>query len=344
MKDDIVSLKLEDLEKYFSEIGEKKYRAKQVFGWLHKKLETDFYNMSNISANLKKTLDDDFHIVKGEILEKHISDKNGTIKYLFKLDDRNIIESVFMKHSYGNSVCVSTQAGCKMGCAFCASTVNGLSRNLTASEMLTQIYEITKDTNEKISNIVLMGSGEPLDNFSNVIDFIKIINHEEGLNIGERHITLSTCGLVDKMKELQDLKLQITLAISLHAPNDEIRRCIMPIAKRYKLNDLLKACRDYANTTKRRITFEYSLINEVNDSVDNARELSKILKGIMCHVNLIPVNVVSHDDFKSSSKKEVEDFYNILKSNGHEVTIRKSLGNDINASCGQLRNTKLNTL
>ncbi|MGN1317500.1 MAG: 23S rRNA (adenine(2503)-C(2))-methyltransferase RlmN, partial [Lachnospirales bacterium] len=291
----------------------------------------------NISKDLREKLKENYSLSHLNIVKKLKSNEDGTIKYLFDLGDGIYIESVFMKYEYGNSVCISSQAGCRMGCKFCASTVDGLDRNLLAGEMAEQIYEIERDTGERISNIVIMGSGEPLDNYDNLIKFLSIINDKEGQEIGLRHITVSTCGLVDKIYELSKLKLQITLAISLHAPNDEIRKKTMPVANKYSIENLIKAAKDYADTTGRRVTYEYALIQGVNDSKENALELADRLKHSLCHINLIPVNDVKENNFTRSSEKNIKNFAELLKSKGIETTIRRRLGSDINAACGQLR-------
>lgn len=336
-KQDLKSMSLEELQMFMGSIGEAKFRAKQIFEWLHKKQAGDFEEMTNISKNLREKLSNEAKISYVKILEKHVSKQDNTTKYLFALENDNIIESVLMRYNYGNAVCISTQVGCRMGCTFCASTLDGVERNLTAGEMLSQIYEIQKDTGERVSSVVLMGSGEPLDNYDNVLKFIRLLNDKDGLNIGQRHITLSTCGLIEKMYNLADEGLQITLAVSLHAPNDEIRNKIMPISKKNNMERLLEACKYYSDTTKRRITFEYAMINGVNDSIDCARELSEKLRNMLCHVNLIPVNDVKERNYKKSSGETVEKFAEFLNSKGIETTVRRKLGSDINAACGQLR-------
>ncbi len=336
-KQDLKSMSLEELQIFMGSIGEAKFRAKQIFEWLHKKQAGDFEEMTNISKNLREKLSNEAKISYVKILEKHVSKQDNTTKYLFALENDNIIESVLMRYNYGNAVCISTQVGCRMGCTFCASTLDGVERNLTAGEMLSQIYEIQKDTGERVSSVVLMGSGEPLDNYDNVLKFIRLLNDKDGLNIGQRHITLSTCGLIEKMYNLADEGLQITLAVSLHAPNDEIRNKIMPISKKNNMERLLEACKYYSDTTKRRITFEYAMINGVNDSIDYARELSEKLRNMLCHVNLIPVNDVKERNYKKSSGETVEKFAEFLNSKGIETTVRRKLGSDINAACGQLR-------
>ncbi len=336
MADDIKSLYIEEIEGMLKEMGEPKFRAKQIFSWLHAKKAKTFDEMTNLSKPLREKLGEKFKISNVKILEKLVS-SDGTTKYLFSLDDGNVIESVLMRYSYGNAVCVSTQVGCRMGCGFCASTLNGLERNLEAGEILSQIYEISRDIDERISSVVLMGSGEPLDNYDNVIRFIRLLNSRDGADIGQRHITLSTCGLAEKIDKLRGENLQITLAISLHAPNDEIRGKTMPVSRKYDMETLLSACRRYSEETKRRITFEYALIRGVNDSAACAKELASKLKGMLCHVNLIPVNDVKEREYVRSSEEQIKSFASILMGRGIETTIRRKLGSDINAACGQLR-------
>ena len=337
MKKDLRSLTLEELQAEMAEIGEAKFRAKQIFRWMHVKYVSDFSEMTDLSENLRKKLDENYEIGRVRQVKKIVSKEDNTTKYLFELENNYIIESVFMRYSYGNTMCISTQAGCRMGCAFCASTIGGVEKSLSPSEMLAQIYEAEKDTGEKVNGVVLMGSGEPLDNYDNVIKFIKLINSKDGKNMGQRHITLSTCGLINKMYELADEDLQITLAVSLHAPNDGIRNTIMPVSKANPMDKLLEACRYYTDKTKRRITFEYSLIKGVNDSPQNAKELASKLKGMLCHVNLIPINDVKERDYVRSSSETIKTFEEILLSRGIETTVRRKLGSDIDAACGQLR-------
>ncbi|MBP3338099.1 MAG: 23S rRNA (adenine(2503)-C(2))-methyltransferase RlmN [Lachnospiraceae bacterium] len=337
MEKDIKSMNYDSLCEYIVNLGEKKFRAKQLYQWLHEKLVTDFDMMTNMPKNLLEKLKEDSYITKFNILQVLESKIDGTRKYLFELSDHNVIESVFMKYKHGNSVCISTQVGCRMGCKFCASTLDGMERNLTASEMLEQIYAITRHTGERISNVVLMGSGEPLDNFENVLAFLDMISDENGLNISQRNLTLSTCGLVPNIYKLADLKYQITLAISLHASDDETRKELMPIAKRYSIDEILEACRYYFEQTGRRLTFEYSLVAGVNDTVDGASKLGELLKDINCHINLIPVNPIKERDFKQSEKDNIEKFKNRLERYGINVTIRREMGRDINGACGQLR-------
>ena len=337
MKADLRSMTPEELQKEMESIGEAKFRAKLIFRWLHVKYADNFEEMTDLSENLRNKLNDNYIIGGVKIVRKLVSKEDNTTKYLFELENNYIIESVFMQYSYGNTVCISTQAGCRMGCTFCASTLDGVEKSLTPAEMLAQIYAIEKDKGEKVSGVVLMGSGEPLDNYENVLKFIKLINCKDGKNMGQRHITLSTCGLIDKMYELADEQLQITLAVSLHAPNDEIRNRIMPISRAYPMEKLLEACRHYAEKTKRRITFEYALIKGVNDSAENARELASRLKGLLCHVNLIPVNDVKERNYVRSTNESIKKFEEILISRNIETTVRRKLGSDIDAACGQLR-------
>lgn len=336
-KIDIKNLTLEQLEQEIINMGEAKFRAKQIFSWLHQKNVCSFEEMSNISKDFKQKLNDKFKITEIEIVDKLVSSVDKTNKYLFKLENNHIIESVLMKYSYGNAVCISSQVGCRMGCTFCASTLEGLERNLTTAEMVSQIYKIQQDSKEKIRSIVLMGSGEPFDNFDNFLKFIEIINHKDGLNIGQRHITVSTCGIVPKIYELADKKLQINLALSLHAPTDEKRRNIMPIAKKYTVKEIVDACKYFAETTKRRVTYEYALIAGVNDTEEDAKEIIKLLKGSLAHINLIPVNDVKERNYVKSSKENIRKFADTLIKAGIETTVRRELGSDINAACGQLR-------
>lgn len=328
---------LEELQELMAQMGEAKFRAKQIFGWLHDKQVHTFSEMTNLSQTLRARLEAETKIGGVTMVERLLSKEDGTRKYLFALENGSVIESVLMQYDYGNTVCVSTQAGCRMGCRFCASTLDGVERSLTPSEMLSQVYVIQKDLGQRISGVVLMGSGEPLDNYENVLRFIRLLNDPAGQNMGQRHITLSTCGLIEKMYDLAEENLQITLAVSLHAPNDEIRRQIMPVAKANPMDRLLKACVDYAEHTKRRITFEYALIQGVNDSDACARELGEKLHGMLCHVNLIPMNPVKERNFTKSSAAQVQRFAQLVQHSGVETTIRRRLGSDIDAACGQLR-------
>ena len=341
-KIDIKSMNIAELEDLLKELGEPKFRAKQIFDWLHAKQVDSFEEMTNLSKGLREKLSETASINGVEIVRKLVSQIDGTRKYLFALSDGAIIESVLMKYEHGNTVCISTQVGCRMGCKFCASTLDGVERGLTAGEMLSQIYAIQKDCGERVHGTVLMGSGEPLDNYDNVVKFLRLINDPKGQNMGQRHITLSTCGLVDKMYDLAEEDLQITLAVSLHAPNDGIRTQTMPIAKVYSMDKLLQACRDYADRTKRRITFEYALIHGVNDGDEHAWELVKKLRDMLCHVNLIPVNDVKERNYVKSTADRVKRFAGILNDNGVETTVRRKLGSDIDAACGQLRRSHMN--
>lgn len=337
---DIKALTLEQLNNLMTEMKQPKFRAKQIFKWLHSDGVKSFDKMTNISKELRLKLAEEYFISDCEIEDKYVSSIDGTVKYLFRLYDGEYVESVVMKYKYGSTICVSSQVGCKMGCTFCASTLAGFKRNLTAGEIESQLHSAQKDLGIRISHIVMMGIGEPLDNFDNVKAFLKNVNDENGLNISMRNITLSTCGIVPKIYELMDMDLQLTLTISLHAPNDEIRSNTMPINNRYNIDELLKACIEYGKKTGRRVSFEYTLIKDVNDSEDAALELADRLKGSLCHVNLIPVNDVRERDNKRGSKADIIKFQNILKRNGINATIRRTLGADINASCGQLRRLK----
>ena len=339
---DLKDFEYDELIDFFKENGEPKFRAEQVFSWLHKGVES-YDEMSNLPKNLKEKLKSISYVSTLRVREKYVSQIDGTIKYLFELPDGNCIESVLMRYHHGITICISSQVGCRMGCRFCASTIGGLYRNLTAGEILNQIIFAQKDAGERISNVVMMGIGEPLDNYDNVITFLHNVNHEKGLNIGYRHITLSSCGVVPKIRELAAENLPITLTISLHAPNDEIRDKIMPVNHKYKIKELFRACKDYAEKTGRRLSFEYSLIHGVNDSVKNADELAELVKPLHAHVNLIPVNKVEEREFKKGSKAEINAFLNKLVSRGVNATVRRELGSDIAASCGQLRKKTLNT-
>lgn len=336
-KQDIKSFDINELKDVCNILNEKPFRAKQLFSWLHVKKVNSFDEMTNISKDFRQKLEAEYEIINVRIADVKKSKLDGTCKFLFELHDNNIIESVFMRYKHGNSVCISSQAGCRMGCKFCASTIDGLVRNLSASEMASQIYEIEKYTNERVSNIVVMGSGEPLDNYENLVKFINIISCPEGINISQRNITVSTCGLVPKIDELSELDLQITLALSLHATTQEKRKNLMPVANKYKLDEVIAACKRYFDKTGRRITFEYSLVSGVNDTYEDARELIRLIKHINCHVNLIPVNPIKERNFVQSKKKDIDNFKNILEKSGINVTIRREMGRDINGACGQLR-------
>ena len=336
-KIDIKSLNYDELADYIVSIGEKKFRAAQLYSWMHEKLACSYDEMTNISDKLKKVLKENTLYTCLEPVRVQESQIDGTKKYLFRLYDGNLIESVFMRYHHGNSVCISSQVGCKMGCRFCASTLNGCVRNLEPSEMLDQIYRIQSLTGERVSNIVIMGSGEPMDNYDNVVKFLGLINSDKGLNISQRNITVSTCGLVPRIKQLAELKLQITLAISLHAPNDELRKTMMPIAYTYSIEQIMDACRYYLSQTARRISFEYSLVKGVNDSTECARQLIKLVHGMNCHINLIPVNPIKERDYEQSEKNSIHNFKEILEKAGVNVTIRREMGRDIDGACGQLR-------
>ena len=336
-KIDIKSLNYDELADYIVSIGEKKFRAAQLYSWMHEKLACSYDEMTNISDKLKKVLKENTLYTCLEPVRVQESQIDGTKKYLFRLYDGNLIESVFMRYHHGNSVCISSQVGCKMGCRFCASTLNGCVRNLEPSEMLDQIYRIQSLTGERVSNIVIMGSGEPMDNYDNVVKFLGLINSDKGLNISQRNITVSTWGLVPRIKQLAELKLQITLAISLHAPNDELRKTMMPIAYTYSIEQIMDACRYYLSQTARRISFEYSLVKGVNDSSECARQLIKLVHGMNCHINLIPVNPIKERDYEQSEKNSIHNFKEILEKSGVNVTIRREMGRDIDGACGQLR-------
>lgn len=340
MKTDINSLTYEKLNSVIEELGQPTFRAKQIYTWLHKYGVSSFDEMTNISKQLREILADNYFISTCEIEDKYTSKIDDTVKYLFRLYDGEYVESVIMKYKYGYTICVSSQVGCKMGCTFCASTLAGFKRNLTAGEIEAQLQSAQKDLQIKISHIVLMGIGEPLDNFDNVIDFLYNVNNENGLNISMRNITLSTCGVVPRIYDLMALNLQLTLTISLHAPNDNIRSRTMPINRKYNMDELIKACKNYADKTGRRVSFEYTLIKDVNDSTKDALELSGRLKGMNSHINLIPVNDVKERGNVRSSKEAILNFQNVLKKHGINATIRRTLGSDINASCGQLRRLK----
>lgn len=336
----IKDLEIFELEQEILELGLPKFRAKQIFKWLYQGVES-FDEMTNLSKDLREKLSGHFKITVPEILIKQTSKVDGTQKYLLKLHDGHTVECVLMQYKHGNTICVSCQVGCKMGCKFCASGLLGFTRHLKASEILDQVMFVQKESGLKISNIVLMGTGEPLDNFENVVKFLKIVNHEDGLCIGHRHISVSTCGVVPKIYELAKLKLQVTLSVSLHSPDDESRSSIMPVNDAYNVETLIKACNDYFDTTKRRISYEYTLIDGISDTKDKARNLVKLLKGRPSHVNLIPLNQVSETGLRQSSKKNIMIFKEILEKGGLSATIRRTLGPDIDASCGQLRKREI---
>lgn len=337
IRKDIVSLPFEKLTALIKERGFQAFRAKQVYEWIHKKLVSSYDEMKNVPKDLKESLCEEYPFPEMKVVREKTSLDGGTTKYVFKLHDGYVIESVLMRYRYGNSVCISSQVGCRMGCTFCASTLLGLSRQLAPSEMLSQIYTIEKMSGQRVSNVVVMGTGEPLDNFDNLVTFLRMLTDERGLHISQRNITVSTCGLVPAIKRLADYKFSITLAISLHAPTDEERQMIMPIAKRYKISEILEATDYYFMVTGRRISYEYGLIEGKNDDEETALKLSNLLKGKNCHVNLIPINPIKERDYRSTGKKGVSRFKNILENNGINVTIREEMGRDIDAACGQLR-------
>ncbi len=334
---DIKSLTLKELKDEIALMGEKSFKAGQIYSWFHKHGAESFDEMTNISKDLRTELQKKYDIYNCAIEKKLVSVYDETVKYLFRLNDGELIESVVMKYKYGYTICVSSQVGCKMGCKFCASGIAGFVRNLTPSEILSQVYAAQRDLGIRISHIVMMGVGEPLDNFDNVMRFLALVSDENGLNISMRNISLSTCGVVTGIYKLMEKKLQLTLSVSLHAPNDEIRSKTMPVNDRWNIDELLAACRDYTRSTSRRISFEYAMISGVNDSDECARELGKRLKGMLCHVNLIPVNSVKERDYKKSSDNRIAGFIKTLERYGINVTVRRTLGSDINASCGQLR-------
>ena len=342
MKKDIKSMSLTELKDEMLSIGEKSFKATQIYSWLHKHGAESFDEMTNISKDLRENLKKNYDIYNCSIEKKLVSVYDDTVKYLYRLNDGELIESVVMKYKYGYTICVSSQVGCKMGCKFCASGIAGFIRNLTPSEILSQIYKAQKDLGIRISHIVMMGVGEPLDNYDNIINFLSLVSDENGINIGMRNISLSTCGVVTGIYKLMEEKLQLTLSISLHAPNDEIRSRTMPVNDRWNIDELLNACKDYIKVTNRRISFEYAMISGVNDSDECARELASKLKGMLCHVNLIPVNSVKERSYRKSSKDRMEAFIRILAKYGINATVRRTLGSDINASCGQLRRGEKN--
>ncbi|MEC1520904.1 23S rRNA (adenine(2503)-C(2))-methyltransferase RlmN [Neobacillus niacini] len=338
-KTSIYSLQLHELKEWLTNNGEKPFRAEQIYDWLYKKRITSFEDMNNLSKSLRDKLSDNFQITTLKTVIKQ-SSSDGTIKFLFELHDGYSIETVLMRHDYGNSVCVTTQVGCRIGCTFCASTLGGLKRHLEAGEIVAQVVTVQQaldETDERVSSVVIMGIGEPFDNYDNMMSFLKIINHDKGLMIGARHITVSTSGIVPKIYQFADENMQINFAISLHAPNTELRSRLMPINRAYKLDDLMKSVRYYIDKTGRRISFEYGLFGGVNDSVEHAEELASLLKGLKCHVNLIPVNYVPERDYVRTPKDKIFAFEKTLKNRGINVTIRREQGHDIDAACGQLR-------
>ncbi len=333
---DLLDMTIEEMQEKLSDIGQEKYRARQIFQWVNKGVK-DIDEMTNLSKDLRQSLKENFYIGRLNIIKKLVSKIDGTTKYIFELGDGNLLESVLMEYKHGLTTCISSQVGCKMGCKFCASTGIGFVRNLSGGEILDQIISIQKDAGKRIGNVVIMGVGEPFDNFGNLLKFLRLVNHKEGLNIGYRHISVSTCGLVPEILKLSKENIPITLSISLHAPNDRLRENLMPINKVYSIDKLIEACKIYTGATSRRITFEYAMIAGVNDSKDNAAELAKKLKGMLCHVNLIPINSVEGTGFKKSSRQQIDLFKGILEKFGIETTVRRELGSDISAACGQLR-------
>ncbi len=336
-KIDIKSFNLTELTELLVSMGEKGFRAKQIYQWLHVKQVESFEEMTNIGKNLLQKLEETCELVTLKKEAVQISKEDGTRKYLFLLEDGNVIESVLMRYKHGNSVCISSQVGCRMGCQFCASTLDGLVRGLRPSEMLDQIYQIGKDIGERISNVVVMGTGEPMDNYDNLLRFIHMLSDENGLNISQRNLTVSTCGVVPKMRELADEGLQITLALSLHASSQEKRLELMPVANKYEIHEVVEACRYYFEKTGRRVTFEYSLVGGVNDTEEDARALVALIHGMNCHVNLIPVNPIKERSYVQPNHEAILNFKNRLEKNGINVTIRREMGRDIDGACGQLR-------
>ena len=336
------NLTLPEMNTLFAQMGQPAFRAKQVYGWLHRGV-TSYDEMTNLPKDLRQRLAGEYPICAPSVVRKQESQRDGTIKYLWKLSDGNCVETVLMRYHYGNTVCISTEVGCAMGCKFCASTLGGLVRRLEPHEMLDQVLFTQVDSGLPVSHIVLMGIGEPLDNFDNVMRFLELVNSENGMNISMRHISLSTCGLVPKIDELAKRKLQLTLSVSLHAPNDAVRNTIMPVNKAYPTEELLAACRRYYDATSRRISFEYAMISGVNDTEECAKELLRRLKGLPAHFNLIPLNHVEESPLKPSTKAAVAKFQKILEDGGVTATVRRTLGGDIDASCGQLRRKYTNS-
>jgi len=336
MKADIKSMTIEELSQLLAAMGQQKYRALQIFRWMAKGA-AGFDEMTNLPQKLRAELNETAYIEKLKPEKIQVSKKDGTRKYLFRLKSGNAIESVFLKYHYGNSVCISSQAGCRMGCAFCASAIGGRAHNLSAAEILDQVISIQQDTGEKVGNVVVMGIGEPFDNYDNLCRFISLIHAEEGLNMSLRAITVSTCGIIPKIEAFGRDFPQVNLAISLHAPNDEIRNRLMPINKKYPMKELLEACEKHTEITGRRITFEYSMIRGINDEKAHAEELATKLQGMLCHVNLIPLNPVSEREYEAADRKSVEVFRKALEDKGVQVTVRRDLGTDIDGACGQLR-------
>ena len=328
---------LPELQEEMAAIGEKSFRAKQLYEWIHVRQARSFDEMTNLSVALRERCRERYDLTTLQVVRMQESKLDGTRKYLFELKDGNLVESVFMRYKHGNSVCISSQVGCRMGCRFCASTLDGWERNLTPAEMLDQIYAITQDAKERVSNVVVMGTGEPLDNYDNLLRFISLLTDENGLHISQRNVTVSTCGLVPEIYKLAQEKLQITLALSLHATTDEKRRKLMPIANQYSIAELMEACQNYFEQTGRRLTFEYSLVGGVNDTPEDARELCALVKPLNCHVNLIAVNPIRERDYVQSETKAIQAFKGKLERSGIQVTVRREMGRDIDGACGQLR-------
>ncbi len=338
---DIKSLYLPELEQVLKTLGQPAFRSRQIYEWLHEKLAKGYEEMTNLPKDLRSRLEEAYPITVLEEVDALHSETDGTVKYLFRLPDNRVIESVLMRYHHGNSVCISSQVGCRMGCKFCASTIGGRERDLLPSEMLDQVYRIQALSGERVSNVVVMGTGEPLDNYPNLIRFLRILTEEGGLNISARNITVSTCGIPDKIRELAKEKLAVTLALSLHAPNNEIRKKLMPVAVQYDLSQVMDAYRYYYEETGRRLTFEYSLVDGINDEEEHARELAGLIRGMNCHVNLIPVNPIKERNYHKSESSKIQKFKNILEKNRINVTIRREMGADIEAACGQLRKSYL---
>lgn len=337
MKTDLKCLTMQQLQNVLQEMSEKPFRAKQIYSWMHQKLVTSFEEMTNLSNSLRKHLGERFTCTSLEKLVMLSSKDGSTQKYLFRLADGNVIETVFMRYRHGNSVCISSQVGCRMGCTFCASAIGGKIRDLTVGELLEQIYAVTRDTGEHVSHVVVMGTGEPLDNYENLLQFIVMLTDENGLHISQRNVTVSTCGLLEPLRRLAQRKLAITLALSLHAPNDELRRQLMPSARTCSIAQLLAVCDEYFRQTGRRVSYEYSLIKGVNDRPEHAHQLVELLRGKNCHVNLIPINPIKENDYHRSDVTNVLSFQKILETGKINVTIRREMGSDIDAACGQLR-------
>ncbi|MBR6231323.1 MAG: 23S rRNA (adenine(2503)-C(2))-methyltransferase RlmN [Lachnospiraceae bacterium] len=341
---DIRSMYRDELAAVIAGMGEKPFRAKQLFSWLHEKQAASYEEMTDLPSALRNRLAEGYPLVTLKEAAHLVSEKDGTEKFLFELEDHNVIESVLMRYHHGNSVCISSQVGCAMGCLFCASTKNGLVRSLTASEMLEQVYRIRKASGERVANVVVMGMGEPLQNYDALLRFIKLVSDEQGINISQRNLTVSTCGLVPQIKKLAEEKLAVTLALSLHASTDEEREKLMPVAKKYKLAEVISAMKEYFEVTGRRVTFEYALVSGQNDSEEDAKRLSVLLKGFPCHVNLIPVNDVTESGLKKPGRRDIDVFHKKLEKYGINVTIRREMGADINGACGQLRNSFIERL